>query len=110
MNKNSKGPDHFFALNPREFKNYVKNINRAFLNLGTSTKELLPDERKYGRREGLYYKNSMNKGTIINKKNLITKRPALGIRSRDIGQVLFNQLIKNVNCGSPVQYEDIKKK
>jgi sialic acid synthase SpsE len=110
MNKNSKGPDHFFALNPGQFKNYVNNINRAFLNLGTSTKELLPDERKYGRREGLYYKNSMIKGTVIDKKNLITKRPALGVRSRDIAQFLLKRLIKNVNCGSPVQYTDINKK
>ena len=47
LNKKMKGPDHFFAIEPSQFKKYVSNIHRAFLNLGSFKKEMLPDEKKY---------------------------------------------------------------
>ena len=30
LNKKSKGPDHFYAYNPKEFKRYVRNIHKAY--------------------------------------------------------------------------------
>ena len=56
LNKKSKGPDHFFAAEPRELKKYILKINKAKKLLGSKIKEMLPDEKRYARREGIYYK------------------------------------------------------
>ena len=88
LNKKLKGPDHFFATEPSEFKNYIQRIKLVETLLGTSSKDMLPDEKKFGRREGVYFLKNIKKGTTIKKDFLYIKRPALGVRSRDIKSVI----------------------
>ena len=38
LNKKSKGPDHFYAYEPHEFKRYVENIHYAYRCLGSKNK------------------------------------------------------------------------
>ena len=54
LNKKSKGPDHFFAMEPADFKNYIIMIKEAYKCLGTSKKNLLKQERFNSRRKGLW--------------------------------------------------------
>jgi sialic acid synthase SpsE len=109
LNKNSKGPDHFFALEPSQFKRYVANIHRAYLNLGSGTKEMLPDEKKFSRREGLYYKKKLPRNHKIKISDIIKKRPALGIRARDVGLVVNKRLKVDVSTDLPVLTEHLLK-
>jgi len=102
LNKKSRGPDHFFALEPHQLKKYVSKINRAKILLGTKVKEMLPDEKKYARRDGLYFKKDLKKNTIIKKNHLLKLRPSLGIRARDIDDVIGKKLIKDVKKLNPV--------
>ena len=107
LNKKSKGPDHFFALEPKQLKKYISKISKAKILLGTNKKEMLPDEKKYARREGLYFKKALNKNTKITKNYLLKKRPALGVRSRDIDDIIGKKLNKDVKKLSPVYYSHI---
>lgn len=109
LNKKSKGPDHFFALEPSQFKKYVKDIYRAHLNLGDKNKLMLPDEKKFSRREGAYYKIELPKGHKIKVSDIIKKRPSLGIRARDINMVVNKRLKNTVKANSPIFFEDISK-
>jgi sialic acid synthase SpsE len=102
LNKNSKGPDHFFALEPSEFKKYVVNIRRAYLNLGKGKKEMLPDEKKFSRREGLYYKKKLLRNHRIKNSDIFKKRPSLGIRARDLSSVINKRLKVDVSANLPV--------
>ena len=108
LNNKSKGPDHFFAYNPIQFKKYIKNIQLAFEALGNQKKDLLWEERKIGRREGVYSKVKIIKGKIIKKKNIFFKRPALGIRSRDINEYINKYKVnKTINANEPIFLEDL---
>jgi len=109
LNKKSKGPDHFFALEPSQFKRYVANIHRAYLNLGSGKKEMLPDEKKFSRREGLYYKKKLPRNHKIKISDIIKKRPALGIRARDVGLVVNKRLKVDVDTDLPVLAEHLFK-
>ncbi len=109
LNKKSKGPDHFFALEPNQLKKYVKMIKLGHTLLGSYKKNMLPDEKKFGRREGLFYKIDLKKNIIIKKKYLIKKRPALGIRSRDILDVIGKKLKQNVKKSNPVYISNFHK-
>ncbi len=107
LNKKSKGPDHFFAAEPRELKKYILKINKAKKLLGSKIKEMLPDEKKYARREGIYYKKNLKKNTKLEKKHLIFKRPALGVRSRDMNEIIGKKILKDVKQFNPVYIEEI---
>ncbi len=108
LNKKLKGPDHFFAAEPLELKNYIKKIALVENLLGKSSKEMLPDEKKFGRRDGIYCLRNIKKGTIIKKEFIYIKRPALGIRSRDINDVIGKKIISNKRKNSPIFKSDFK--
>ena len=54
LDRNSEGPDHFYALEPSELNQFVSSIHDVYTSIGKTCKELLPEERQYGRREGIY--------------------------------------------------------
>ena len=95
LNKKSKGPDHFFAYNEKQFKKYVLEINQAYKCLGASKKEMLPTEKKFGRRKGIYAKKDIEKGEKISSKNIFGKFPSLGLRYRDKGVYINKFKSKN---------------
>jgi|TARA_B110000305_G_scaffold242078_1_gene319638 sialic acid synthase SpsE len=109
LSKKSKGPDHFFAMEPSQFTRYVKNIHRAYLNLGDDEKLMLPDEKKFSRREGAYYKRELLKGHKIRATDIIKKRPSLGIRARDVKIVINKKLKSTVKANSPIFFKDVLK-
>ena len=69
LNKKDKGPDNFYALDPKEFKKYVDDIKLGFRSLGKKEKIITVNEKKYGRREGIYLNKNLKKGSKITKKN-----------------------------------------
>ncbi len=102
LNKNSNGPDHFFAMEPKEFKDYIKKINQAFECLGTSNKNLLKQERFNSRRKGLYFKKNLKKGKIFTKKDYLEKSPPIGLTTIYLKNILDKKLKKDVKKNQPI--------
>ena len=94
LDKKSKGPDHFYALEPHELKSYVSAIHEAHEALGSSEKQMLPEEKKLGRREGLYLSRDMAKGETITAADIVIKRPAVGLRARYASVLVGATLIR----------------
>ena len=109
LSKKLLGPDHFYALEPNEFKSYVQRIRQGYVSLGSSKKDLLPEERKNSRRVGVYFKKNMKKNEIFSKHSYIMKRPPLGITPVYLEQVLNKKLLKSVKKNSPVFLKYFKK-
>lgn len=107
LNKNDEGPDHSISINPIQMKTYVGKIHRAFIQLGSTVKDLVPWEKKFCRRKGLYFSNSLKKGSKIKRENLILKTPALGVRARDLKKVLGKKLKKDVRKNKVLFFDDI---
>lgn len=101
-NKKNKGPDHFYAYEPKEFINYVKNLRSGMISLGSKNKEILPLEKKNGRRLGIYSKIAIKKNEIIKKKHIYFKFPAIGLRDKEINQVLNKKSKININKNKPI--------
>lgn len=108
LNKKSKGPDHFYSYEPTEFASYVKDINDSFKSLGLTKKYLLKEEKKTGRREGIYLKNSIKKNTKIQRSLIYFKTPALGIRSKYANKMIGKRLKINKKKDSSLFIEDLK--
>ena len=108
LNKRSKGPDHFYAYEPKEFKRYVKNIHLAYSALGSNIKEIHPEVKKVARLKGLYAKNNIKKGLIIKKKDIDIKPPALGLRDKEIKTILNKKAKFNILKGKPLKINFFK--
>tara|TARA_B100000902_G_scaffold399358_1_gene469846 strand:- start:1723 stop:2697 length:975 start_codon:yes stop_codon:yes gene_type:complete len=102
LNKNSTGPDHFFAMGPDELKNYIYKINEAHKCLGTSKKDLLKQERLNSRRKGLYFGKNLKKGKIFTNKDYIEKSPPIGLTTIYLSTILNKRLRKNVKKNQPI--------
>ena len=108
LNKKSKGPDHFYAYNPTQFRKYVIDIHKAYESLGINKKILIPDEKKFGRRSGVYLVNDQKKNTIIKRKMLTIRQPALGIRDKYINKIIGKKLNLNLKANEPILENYIK--
>ena len=100
LDRESEGPDHFYAMEPEELKNYISALHEAHGSLGSPIKEMLPDERKLGRREGLYFTKDLDTGAIITANDIIAKRPAIGLRAR------YSHVVPGARVKRPVKADD----
>ena len=86
----------------------VLQIHESFDSLGSPIKELTENEKKEGRRDGLYYSEDLQKGDALSNNKVIVKRPALGIRSRYFDVVAQAKLKRNVTKDEPINWEDLE--
>ena len=107
LNRNAEGPDHFYALEPKELAQFVSGIIEAYAALGTTEKDLLPQEREIGRREGLYLLRGMKRGEVLADNDITVKRPAIGLRSRYLQTIIGVRLAKSAEKGTPITWDMI---
>ena len=106
LNKKDKGPDNFYALDPNEFKKYVDDIKLGFKSLGKKEKIITINERKHGRREGIYLKKNLKKGSKITEKIISFKMPAIGINKKYFLSILGMKIKKDKRKNEPIFFED----
>src|SRR3546814_13897548 len=82
LDRSMKGPDHSYALEPAELKAYVQTVSDAYAALGSPAKAMLDDERKVGRRNGLYAARAIAAGSELGAGDIVLRRPAVGIDKR----------------------------
>jgi sialic acid synthase SpsE len=105
LDRSAPGPDHAYAMEPAELRDYVAALHEAHAALGTGEKGLLQSEREIGRREGLYAARELRAGTTIGADDVRVKRPALGLRARYAGAIAGARLTSNVAEGEPLTWE-----
>ena len=107
LDKKMKGPDHFYATEPEKFKQYITDIRVAEASLGNGKIQMHSKVRKIARRESIYAKTNIEKGEIIEAKNIEIKKPALGIRPRYISVVIGAKAKKKIVKNKPITWDII---
>ncbi len=107
LDRNSKGPDHFYALEPKELTQFVKESREIYSALGSREKQMLPEEKRLGRRDGLYLKAPKKRGEKISAEDLETKRPAVGIRARYKNFLQGAVAKTDLNEGAALEWQNI---
>ncbi len=90
LSRNLSGPDHSFALEPRELKRMVEAIRSAEKALGDSEKRPLAEEMEnvvLGRRS-IVAKKNIPQGAVILPEYLTTKRPGYGIQPAEFDAIV----------------------
>ncbi len=91
LSRKMKGPDHRFAVEPKEFKEMISNIHDVESAIGNGRK-LGPSEYEIENykiaRRSIHSKVDIKKGELITKEKLIVKRPGLGIKPKYIEMII----------------------
>ena len=107
LDRNSEGPDHFYAVEPPELKDYVAAVREAHRALGAPEKTMLQQEREIGRREGLYTARAMQAGEVLTANDVTARRPALGLRARYAPAVVGARLTAAIEADQPLTWDKL---
>lgn len=111
LSKKLQGPDHKASLNPKELREYVAHIRKAELMIGNKEKkptkkelEIMPQTRR-----GLVAMKNIKKNQIITMDLIGFKRPATGVKMKNIKIVIGKRTKKNLKEDEPILMRYLKK-
>ena len=111
LDTKGSGPDHKSSLEPDEFKAMVDSINFIKVAIGRDSKQVSKSELKTKEKSqrSLYARKLIKKGEKIKLKDLISLRPAVGIKSFDFEKVINKKAKKEINQNHVLKWSLLKK-
>ncbi len=109
ISRKLRGPDHFFALEPRELMKMVNSIREVEKMRGRGIKEVLEGEKE-GRflgRRSIFAATDIPAGTVLKKEMLTILRPALGLEPKYLHKVIGKRAKKNIKRYEPITWDKI---
>ena len=102
------GVDSAFSMEPQEFKEMIREVNRAKDAVGSIHFGLTDSElRSRVFRRSVYISEDVKKGEIFNEKNLRVIRPGLGLQPKYFTTVLGLKAKDNYQKGTPLSWDKI---
>ena len=110
LDKNLPGPDHWFSSDYKEFKELVEQIRLAESRMGNSVLEPANSEMQVRDqwRLGLVWDRDVKKGSDISAQDIAIRKPATGLRPKEIDSVIGQKIVKNCKKGESVLKTDLQ--
>lgn len=103
MDRNDKGPDSEFSLEPHELRRLCQDAQDAWLSLGSAGYERkAAEESSLKFRRSIYVVKDMNAGEIITKDHIRRIRPGFGLQPKYYEQVLGCKVLRPIRRGEPL--------
>ncbi len=105
------GPDHKFALGPRELKSMVRAIRDCEAAMGSPEKEVRPAEMVHYRRgrRSLHAARPIRKGEVLEESMIAVLRPGTGLPPRCIPELLGSRAAIDIEEHEPIVAEAIER-
>jgi sialic acid synthase len=102
LNRGAKGTDHGFSFEPHGLETLCEDLKRVKIMLGNHEKQVFEAERtgfihKMGK--GIYLKQALRRGSVIDWPGVVIKSPAGGIDPSEIDKVIGKTLIEDLSTG-----------
>jgi len=108
LSRKVPGPDAAFSLEPNEFKAMVEAIRTAEKALGRVDYGVGTNESKSRVfRRSLFAVQDVKTGALFTEDNVRSIRPAHGLHTRYLTEVLGRKAAKDIERGTPLQWEHI---
>lgn len=110
LDNNLPGPDHKSSLNLIDFKQFLNQIRKTNLILGSYKKRIQDEEKEMSliSRKSPYYKNTFSSGKKINQNDIIMLRPYNGFKFENYQKIINKKLEKKVKKNQKVSLKDFK--
>jgi len=113
LDSKMEGPDHFASIEPKQLDSMVKSIRNIETAIsGNGIKEPSNSELKNINivRKSIFTKCKIERGTVIEKKHLITLRPGDGISPMNWNKIVGKTVNKKLPIFHKLNWNDIKDK
>lgn len=108
LDRNDKGPDAEFSLEPEEFKRLVKETKEAYQAIGSAGYERKPVENASIKfRRSLYFVNDIKHDQIITEEHIRRIRPGYGLAPKHYQALLGKRVNKDIKRGTAVSWDYI---
>jgi len=110
LSRGEAGPDSAFSLEPHEFKAMVEAVRTAERALGAvhfGVSEREASSRAF--RRSLFVVCDVAKGETFTADNVRSIRPAAGLHTRYLGEVLGKTAARNIARGTPLSWDLVKR-
>lgn len=107
LNEKIKTPDFDFSITPNKLSLLKKYSVEIFNSLNKKNKNFQKTSKKL--RRSIFAKKDIKKNEKINKNNIDTFRPAIGICSSKYFEILNKKVNKDIKKGKSIFNRDIKK-
>lgn len=110
IDKNLKGPDHWFSMDPVDMKNIVNEVRNLEIAFGDQRKILPQNEisEKHWATRSLHAKKDLKAGEIIKEEDLDMLRPGYGISPFDKHKVVGLKLSKDIKKGEVLEWKHLQ--
>ncbi len=109
LDRDDKGPDSEFSLEPRELQKLVKEVENAWKSLGFPSLEKKEVEKENLRfRRSIYISNDIRKGELHSADNIRRIRPGFGLEPRYFSEVIGKRASKDLFKGDPLTFQDFE--
>lgn len=110
MTRSEKGPDSEFSLEPEEFTAMVQAVRTAERALGKAQFGASQGEAKsLPFRRSLYVVRNVRRGEDFTHENIRSIRPANGLHTRHLTEVLGQQAACDISAGTPLSWDLVAK-
>jgi N-acetylneuraminate synthase len=106
LDRGKQGPDSAFSLEPAEFAALVKAVRRAEQALGAV--RFGPSAREANNRQfrrSLFVVEDVRAGEPFTAKNVRSIRPALGLHTKHLDEVLGRRAARDIERGTPLAWD-----
>ncbi len=109
FDRNLGGPDAAFSLEPDEFKSMVDSIREIEKALGSSDYRLTEKMKKSKEfSRSLFIIQDIKAGDLLTKENVKSIRPAFGLHTKYLKEILGKKVKKDIKKGTPLNWELIE--
>lgn len=108
LDRNNKGPDSAFSLEPNEFQTLTTDTENAWRALGQTgfhRADIEKDNTKF--RRSIYFVKDLKAGDIISENDIKRIRPGFGLSPKHFDDLIGKPVKKDVVCGEAVQWDAI---
>jgi len=110
LDREDKGPDSDFSLEPQELKKLVENSKLAWSAIGEINFEIKPSEKQNLKfRRSLYAVEDIKKGEMLTNNNIRSIRPGYGMHPKLIHSVIGKLSNREIKKGTAMKLEYIEK-
>jgi pseudaminic acid synthase len=106
LDRNEKGPDSEFSINPVELTLLCKETKDAWLSLGCAGYERKPaEEANIKFRRSIYFVKDISAGDVITQEHIRRIRPGFGLSPKFEKEIIGKVVKKDIKSGTATSWE-----